>query len=161
MSFTPIDPDAPFSGFGRVGSGNPLRPDNGSAYLRAALGKTLKFGFVDGSLFDLVSVDLAEYSTVVPNAVTVRFVGYRSDGSTVIRNLTTDGIMDGTGPLADFETFNFGPEFSGLNRVEIPTFGWSLDNLVVYVPEPGSVTLLLAGGLLIGALKLRDRRRRP
>ena len=41
------------------------------------------FGLNDGSSFDPVSVDLAEYSTVVPNAVTVPFEGYRRDGGTV------------------------------------------------------------------------------
>ena len=104
-------------------------------------------------------MDLAEYSTVVPDAVTVQFIGYRVDGSTVTANLTTDGIIDGTGPIADFQTFNFGPEFSNLTRVEIPTDGWSLDNLVVSIPEPGTWALLVAGGLLFGALKFRKRDR--
>ncbi len=107
------------------------------------------FSFTKGWVFDLTSVDLAEYSTVVPNAVTVHFVGYRQDGSIVTTDMTTDGIIDGTGPLADFQIFNFGPEFSGLTRVEIPTYGWSLDNLVVSVPEPTSAMLFLAGGLLL------------
>jgi hypothetical protein len=142
MSFVPI-----FSqGFVRVGaSPTAARPDNGSAYLQAGSGSTLKFSFLNGSVFDLLSVDLAEYSTVVPDAVTVRFVGYRQDGSTVMADFITDGIIDGTGPLADFQTFNFGTQFSQLTRVEIPTDGWSLDKLVVSVPEPGSGSILLLG----------------
>jgi PEP-CTERM putative exosortase interaction domain len=81
--------------------------------------------------------------------VTVPFIGYRADGSTVTANFTTDGIIDGTGPLADFETFYFGPEFRGLTRVEIPTYDWSLDNLVATVPEPQTSALLLLGSVLI------------
>jgi hypothetical protein len=113
------------------------------------------FSFLDGSLFDLVSIDLAEYSTVVPYAVTVPFVGYRFDGSVVNTSFTTDGIIDGTGPIPDFQTFHFGPEFSGLTRVEIPTWGWSLDNLFVAVPEPSTCGLWLAGGLLLWWVRRR------
>jgi hypothetical protein len=156
MSFTPIGS----GGFGRIGADpRPERPDDGSAYLQAALGDSLMFSFANGSVFDLASVDLAEYSTVVPDAVTVPFVGYRSDGSTVTTSFTTDGIIDGTGPLADFQTFHFGPEFSGLTRVEIPTAGWSLDNLSVSVPEPTSGALLVVGALMLGATRLRNRRK--
>ena len=160
VSFTPIDPSATGSGFVRCGPAtDPRDPENGSGYLQALAGHSLSFSFIDGSLFDLLSVDLAEYSTVVPDSVTVQFVGYRWDGGTVSTSFTTDGIIDGTGPLADFETFHFGPEFSGLTRVEIPTFGWSLDNLVVAVPEPGAWALLLLGGGLLGVCwgKRRDR----
>jgi hypothetical protein len=135
-----------------------LFPDNGSAYLDATLGDSLTFNFTDGSAFGLASVDLAEYSTVVPNAVTVEFVGYHPDGSTVTETFTTDGIIDGTGPLADFQTFNF-TEFTDVTRVEIPSFGWSLDNLVIDVPEPTSSALLLVGGLVLGVRKLWQLRR--
>ena len=92
---------------------------------------------------------------VVPDAVTVHFIGYRSDGSIVTQDFTTDGIIDGTGPGVDFQTFHFGQEFSGLTRVEIPTFGWSLDNLVV-VPEPSTVALAIAGGPILW-VRLRRR----
>jgi len=96
------------------------------------------FGLDDASSFDPVSVDLAEYSTVVPDAVTVPFVGYRRDGSTVTASFTTDGVMDGTGPLADFQTFQFPGGFTSVYQVRIPAYGWSLDNLVLRVPEPGT-----------------------
>ncbi len=144
--------------FGRVGAASgtvyprTLFPDDGSAYLDTLLGESLVFSLTNGSLFGLVAVDLAEYSTVVPNAVTVQFVGYRPDGSTVSESFTTDGIIDGTGPLADFQTFQFGPAFTDLDRVEIPTYGWSLDNLVVsrVVPEPSAGLLVLVGGMVVG-----------
>jgi hypothetical protein len=104
--------------------------------------------FTNGAFFDLVSVDLAEYSTLYQEPLVVRFVGYRHDGTVVTNHITTDGIIDGTGPLADFQTFYFGPDFSGLSRVELPTWGWSLDNLVVAVPEPPVCQVLILGAAL-------------
>lgn len=155
MSFVPLPGSV---GFVRSGGGRDGFADNGSPYLQTGLGTSLMFSFTNGTVFDMISVDLAEFSVTVTNT-TVRFVGYRYDGSVVTTDLTTDGIIDGTGPLPDFETFYFGSEFSGLERVEIPTYGWSLDNLVVSVPEPAGGTLLVAGGLLLGALRgFRGRR---
>jgi hypothetical protein len=156
MSFRSIGPVVPGNQFGRTGGGIQFFPKNRTAYVHAGLGDSLAFGFLDGTLFNMDSVDLAEYSTVVPEAVTVHFVGYHPDGTVVTTDLTTNGIIDGTGPLKDFRTFNF-QGFTGLSRVEIPTYGWSLDNLFVSVPEPGATTLLLAGGLLIYALRRRSR----
>jgi len=115
------------------------------------MGSSLLFSPYYGSAFGLVSVDLAEYSTVFQEPLTVPFTGYLVGGGTVSTNFITDGIIDGSGPLADFETFYFGPEWSGLARVEIPTSGWSLDNLVLYVPEPTTASLLALGGLLLAA----------
>ena len=63
------------------------------------------------------------------------------------------------GPLQDFQTFYFGQEFSGLTRVEIPTFGWSLDNLIVAVPEPSTFALLIAGAPVLWVLRRRRRAR--
>lgn len=164
MSFTPVDPSAPWAGFVRRNGAGAYGyyPDNGTAYLQADVGSSLLFDFNNGSLFNLVSVDLAEYSTVVPDAVTVHFVGYRQDGSTVTTDFTTDGIIDGPGPLNDFQPFYFSPEFSALSRVEIPTIGWSLDNLVVSygVPEPGTGALVLLGAGMLG-LRLLSRKAGP
>ena len=155
MRFTPLTNSFTF---GRIGVNPRLeRPDNGTSYLQAALTQSLTFRFIDDSLFNLLSVDLAEYSTVVSNAVTVPFIGYRPDGSMVTTDFTTDGIIDGTGPVADFQTFYFGPEFSGLTRVEIPTYGWSLDNVVVSVPEPTSAPLAVAGFCLWWLFRKRTR----
>jgi hypothetical protein len=109
--------------------------------------------------FGLLSVDLAEYSTVVPDAVTVEFVGYRYDSSIVTTDFTTDGVMDGMGPLADFQTFYFDSRFADVVRVEVPTYGWCLDNVVfAAVPEPGTWALLLSGGLLFCALRFRAKK---
>lgn len=155
MLFTPIPPQHDFS---RVGTGYPADPQDGTAYLRAALTQSLVFNFTNGSVFDLLSVDLAEYSTGQQYPVAVQFIGYHPDGSSVTTSFTTDGIIDGTGPLADFQTFNF-TGFTDLSRVEIPTYGWSLDNLVVSTPEPASSAVLALGGLLLGVWQLRRRQR--
>lgn len=151
MWFRPLGVIGPGNGFDRRRGGGQLAgaADNGTTYLAGALGDSLQFSFTNGSSFSLVAVDLAEYSTVLPNAVTVPFYGYRADGSMVSTSFTTDGIIDGAGPLADFQTFYFGPEFSNLMRVEIPTYGWSLDNLVVSIPEPTTPALVGLGGLAL------------
>ena len=130
-------------GFVRQGGGISFYPENGTTYLQATLGDSLMFATDDRSTFSLVSVDLAGYSTVVPQ-VTAYFVGYRPDGSTVNTSFPASGVT--------FQTYYFDPEFSGLTRVEMPDFG-SLDNLVLSVPEPGTGALLfLAGGVF--ALRL-------
>lgn len=153
MSFVPLSGSV---GFGRSGGGRAEFAENGTPYLIAALGNTLRFSFTNGTFFDMVSVDLAEFSTTVTEA-TVQFVGYRPDGSIITVDLTTDGLIDGTGPAADFETFQFGPQWRGLTRVEIPTYGWSLDNLVVSIPEPGTGALMVLGAAVcaLGCFKRR------
>jgi len=158
MSFRPLPG---YSGFGRAWPGITNNPDDGTAFLKAALAppQNLMFSFTNGSLFGLVAVDLSQYSTVLPNPVTVPFIGFRPDGSTVTNSFITPGYS-GTGPLT-FQTYLFGPEFAGVSRVEIPTSGWSLDNLVVSgvntpEPSPGSLMVLAA---VLSAARWRGRRR--
>lgn len=114
------------------GGVSPYAPDNGTGYLVAALGESLAVSSSSPfpQPFALISVDLAEYSTFYPTPRAVLFIGYLADGSTVTQSFTTDGIIDGTGPLPDFQTFYFDSRFQNLIRVEVPTYGWSLDNLV-------------------------------
>jgi hypothetical protein len=114
--------------------------------VEAGLGDSLSFGLLDGSSFTPVSVDLAEFSDVVRDPVTVHFVGYRADGTILTDDITTAGLFTGVAPV--FQTFSFDPAFSDLVRVEVPTIAWSLDNLVLSVPEPGTNTLLALGGML-------------
>jgi hypothetical protein len=161
MWFRPLGIVGPGNGFDRQrgGGGVSFAPDNGTAYLSAASGDSLVFSFEDGSLFGVFSVDLAEYSTLFQYPVTIPFIGYRPDGTTVSTSFTTDGIIDGDGPLADFQTFYFGPEFSGLTRVEIPTYGWSLDNLSVFIPEPSPSALLLAGAFSFCLFRMARHKR--
>lgn len=156
MEFRVLGSYLPGGGVVRFTSGYWAHPDNGTTYLLYGAKNALAFSLISSDFFDLVSVDLAEgVGTVGP--VAVQFTGYRHDGSTVTNIFTTDGIMDGTGPLNDFETFHFGAEFSNLLRVEIPTSYWALDNLVFsIVPEPNTLALL-SSGLLLWALSGRRK----
>ncbi len=145
--FGPIDSAPPYR-LTRNGGGIDFYPENGTAYLQALIGDSLEFYALNGSAFGLVSVDLAEYSLFFTSP-TVTFNGFKADGTTVSATFTLDGAMDGTGPAADFQTFSFGPEFTSLVRVEVPTQGYSLDNLVVVVPEPSAGALLLLGRIVL------------
>ncbi|MDQ6632139.1 MAG: PEP-CTERM sorting domain-containing protein, partial [Verrucomicrobiota bacterium] len=146
--------------FGRVGGGVTNLPENGTAYIGAALNASVNVSFSTGAAFDLVSVDLAELGTAkyANDPVTVLFAGYYSDGSFVTTQFTTDGLIVGDGVFPDFQTFHFDSRFTGLQRVEIPTGGWWLDNLVVAVPEPSSFVLFGLGGIFAAARLLHQRR---
>jgi hypothetical protein len=123
-------------------------PDDGTPYLQTALGDSLAFGYLNRPSFDLVSVDLAGYSTVVPDA-TIHFVGYRRDGSTITTDVERHGIV--------FQTYTFSSDWSDLTRVEMPTPGWSLDNLVVSIPEPSNGALALAATLALAIFHPRPQ----
>ena len=71
----------------------------------------------------------------------------------VMTEFTTDGVIDGTGPLADFQTFYFDSQFADVVRLEVPTHTWALDNMVFgQIPEPATGVLLLFGGSLLWRL---------
>jgi hypothetical protein len=141
--------------FARNGGGISFYPDNGTAYLQAGLGDSLMWGMDGGSSFDPLSVDLAEYSAVVRNPVTVHFVGYRRDGTVVSDDITTAGTFNGIAPV--FQTYYFDRGFSDLVRVEIPTIAWSLDNLVLSIPEPSTGALAGLGAALFGLGLFKQR----
>lgn len=123
-------------------------PDNGTAYIRTTYNKPqLTLSNINGQLFDLLSVDIAEFS--IPTAQyrkPISIVGHKADGSAVSTTMLADGIIDGHGPLADFETILFS-EFTNLISVELPSqYGYSIDNIVVEsVPEPTTLFLFAAG----------------
>jgi hypothetical protein len=157
MAFTPIATGQ----FGRSG-GAPLNPAfarNGTAYLVGAFTYSLAASSLSGARFAVVSVELAEFSTLYQTPLTVQFVGYKPDGSTVTTAFVTDGIIDGAGPANDFQTFYFDSRFGDVTRVEVPTYGWSLDNMVFSnaVPEPGTGTLLGLGAALLAVRLLRRK----
>ena len=149
MVFTPINSGS--TGFVRENPAGPdsLEPYDGTTYVQAGGGSTLMFSFSSGSSFGLSSVQLAGYSYLFPN-FSVDFVGFRPDGSTITN------VFSGTG--LNFQTFYFGSDWSSdLTRVEIPNEPWSLDNLVVTVPEPGTGALLTIGALAFGLRGTRDK----
>jgi hypothetical protein len=166
MLFTATNPITHNITFSRSGGGSVDYPEDGTAYLQPGP-STLMFNYGSDIAFGLLSVDLAEWSTYYSNQpTTIPFVGYQLDGATITNVFTTDGIIDGTGPLADFQTFYF-TNFTDLTRVEIPgpsepsgwQIPWSMDNLVVTTPEPTVGGLLVIGGLIFGAWKIRRWRR--
>jgi hypothetical protein len=148
MYFRPIPGT---DGFARTWSNMPPGwPDNGTPYVQTGAVDSLMFSYLSGPVFGLASVDLAGFSIGFPN-YTVNLVGYRSDGGTIATSFSGSGIV--------FQTHDFGSEWSfGLTRVEIPNYGWSLDNLVVVIPEPGTTALLIFAALAVGLLRLGRRR---
>lgn len=129
-------------GFTRAWTGRSSAwPDDGTPYVIAGAGDTLAFSFENDSVFGVKSIDLAAFSASFPD-FTVDFVGYHPDGSTITTSFSGNGI--------NFQNYNFGSDWSsGLTRVEIPNYGWSLDNLVVAVPEPGAGALFGLGALAL------------
>jgi len=145
-----------------VGGGIAGLPENGTAYLQVPGGGTrLGFRLLSFAPFNLFSLDLAEYDTSLPGALTIRVVGYKFQDAQVATDLTTDGINDGTGPQPDFQTFTFDSRFRDLYRVEILSERFSLDNVVIGgVPEPSVGGLVLLGTLcVLGRSRVRSRHR--
>lgn len=157
MTFVPINMAEQFT---RAGGGVSFFPENNTAYILQSRFDSLSGSRGQVSRFGLYSVDLAEFSTLYAFPAVVQFIGYRSDGSIVTTEFTTDGIIDGTGPLPDFQTFYFGSEFSNLVRFDAPSHTYALDNLVFFdvIPEPGTWALLVLGGASVGC---RFWQRRP
>lgn len=137
-------------------------PDNGGSFLQTSFGQDpLTIQPTTGLLMTLIQVDLAEYSTTFPFLKEVIFTGYLSGGATVTNRFTTDGIIDGTGPQTDFQTFTFTSAFTGLTHVEVSSPAFSMDNLVLeVVPEPASWLLLVLGGLAVSGSGRWSRSRR-
>lgn len=141
--------------FIQTDSGLANRPDDGSAHLDITRYYT-QFKFSDNRLFRLDQLDIAEYSTVFASPQTVTLTGYGPNNSLVKFSFITDGIIDGTGPLADFQTVSLPPTFSGLQRVEFSAATFSIDNLIVTpVPESGTTALVLFGATAVCASRMR------
>ena len=149
-------------GFTRRWSGDPLFPDNGTAYLQAGYIAGAYFDYIGGSyLFNAVSVDLALYSATNLNPRTIQFAAVSYGGQTIATAEFTV-TLDGQGRPA-FQTFNFPQEFRGMHSLEIRNPGpvWSLDNLVIStIPEPSVISLFGLGALFLGWSPWRKTKRR-
>jgi hypothetical protein len=112
--------------------GNPVFPDNGTPFMLLSAGQTpLVISNTLSQAFSLMSVDLSEFSTAFAVPRSIPFVGYKTDGSTVSKTFDLDGVIDGSGPLGDYETFSFGNEFRDVTHVEVQTGLYCMDNLVL------------------------------
>jgi hypothetical protein len=131
---------------------NPLwgyDPVGDSAYLKFLIRpeQPMIFKSTNDMRFELYSVDLAEYSIYEHgNSKSVTFIGHKNDGSIVTQIFALDGLIDRAGPIDDFETFVFKDNFTNLCYVEIPTLGYSLDNLYLsIIPEPSTILFIITG----------------
>jgi len=103
-------------------------------------------------LFGLSSVQLADPRSPSSTELSITFWGTKLDGSTVSETFTTLGNGATT-----FETYQFDSDFSsGLTSAWISSTRWAMDNLVVTIPEPGTLGLFALG---IAAIGLKARRR--
>jgi len=138
-----IERGAFFSGvFNRIGK----RPTGTPAISQYGGFSSLNFGLPDGSLMDLVSIDLAELS---PGPVSVTFIAQPPGSVLVSQTFTTDGIF---GIGNDFETFFFNDTFSGVDYVYIANsinpknYNFAFDNIVIKpVPVPVALWLFVSG----------------
>ncbi|MEZ4290310.1 MAG: PEP-CTERM sorting domain-containing protein [Myxococcota bacterium] len=155
-------------------AGYPDRPDNGTPTLvarRQGLDSVdLRLASLTGN-FDLLQVDLAELfnpgaGNPLFTALSIDVTGLLDGGGSVQRQITLDGISDGPGGVADFETFVFDASWTNLTQVvfhgvrpgsTLPHI--KIDNIEVQaavVPEPSTAMLVLLGLMGLGASR-RDR----
>ncbi|MFO0690087.1 MAG: PEP-CTERM sorting domain-containing protein [Myxococcota bacterium] len=120
----------------------------------------------DGSLFSLLSLQAAEFSSVfypTPQGTQISVIGYQPGGVTLTQLISLDDVADGSGPAVDFQSVVFGPGWTDLESVVFDPVGttavfFALDDLaLVVIPEP-STSLLMLGGL--GVLSGVARRQR-
>jgi len=106
-------------------------PDNGGAHLSLhSTSAPVSIVQADGTAFDALSVDVAEYSIyAIPSVVSFRAT--KADGSVMNFDFAPDGLIDGTGPKVDFQTVTFPATWKNLARLEITTTKVALDNITL------------------------------
>ncbi|MGI8605491.1 MAG: hypothetical protein ACR2OZ_21155 [Verrucomicrobiales bacterium] len=132
-----------------------------TGFLSVIHGDQVSVRSTSGALFDAVSVDLAEYSDVFRFPATIQFFATQSDGTSISTVFVTDGLFDGPGGIADFQTVSFPSSFKNLQSVYTKTiniFGgdnaFSMDNLTVNtVPEPNVASMIICGILVIASFR--------
>jgi hypothetical protein len=130
-------------------------------------GPTTTISPVGGGPFAFNSIDIGEWSfgggTLWARHVVV--TGNLFGGGTLSRTLDLNGIFDGPGGVADFQTFAFDASWTNLSSVVLQGTGgdpgnyFGIDNVVVNaVPEPGTLTLIGFGSAYLIRRRRRNRR---
>jgi hypothetical protein len=145
---------------------------NGTTFLgyESGRGHPLVMTRTDGGAFSLEALDVGEFFNYEngdrPNAQLLDITGTLASGGTVSYQLTLDYIFDGRYGQPDFQTFQLPGLFTNVTSIVFTGLrfnGWdggvSIDNLVVSVPEPGTLALLGAGLLMVGAARRRKANR--
>ncbi len=162
---------APTNHIHRTNAGNDSFADNGTTYLFTHdnggqnANNALTMALVTGGTFSLNSLDLSE-GFVGFGADSVHVVGNLFGGGTIMADFLLDGVIDGIGPLNDFQGIVFGAGWNNLLDVTFSGVGgtvnehaFAVDNILVNenaVPEP---SLLALFGLGLAGLRLRRQRR--
>lgn len=119
---------------------------------------------VGGGGFTLNQFDFAGWEG---GEVAFSVVGYYVGGGSITQNFTPDGISDGPGGSADFQTFLVTGNWSNLSSVAWTHAGagtvqglFALDNILVdssaaAVPEPSTFALMGLGGALLALVRRR------
>jgi hypothetical protein len=160
MEFGPTTPQSLYLS----GGGIPGYADNGTGHLELPggamdFGYNASAGFFPLIPFDLLSFDAAEYHAFPGSTITV--VGYHPMAGTVTNLFVLDGVNDGPGGQADFQTFHLDSGFQNVFRVDV-IGRLALDNVVISgVPEPTAGSLALLGGLCGAAWHAARRQRTP
>lgn len=126
----------------------------------------IDFQTVSGAAFDLLSLDVSELLTnaaLSRNATQIGVGGFPVAGGSIVATFNLDGIVDGPGGSADFQTFTLPGTFTNLTKAKITfTQGglagseFLVDNINVRViPTPSSAAL---GLVTVMGLNVRRRR---
>jgi hypothetical protein len=122
---------APQNNWITLSSGGGIRSTNGGPYLAVgSAGLPITLVHADGLPFEIISLDLGEYSTVaIPDHVD--FEGTRSDGSRVNFQFIPDGVTDGDGPVNDFQPVHFPAGWSDIVSLQFLDGKVALDNIKI------------------------------
>jgi hypothetical protein len=114
-----------------------------------------------GEVFNLKQFDFSGFPE--NQEATLTLVGTYADLSTTTQVFVTDGWVDGIGGVTDFETFFALPSFTDLISVTWLHSGgeteqglFSLDNVILEIPEPSALCLLVSSLILFRSKKLRQ-----
>lgn len=156
-----------FQGSNRIfstDSTNPGLAANGTQYILDDTSPGSHFFITEssGAAFDLLSFDAAEAfaqpQQQTQNAVGIGLQANQVGGNVLQAQFLLDGVIDGPGGVADFETFTLPATWVNLTSVHIawaslpnqnPISVFAIDNFNVIVPEPVTATLICAGVLIL------------